>query len=279
MFERITRGIELTKQSWRVLQEEKTLLVFPLFSGVACALVFASFALPVWLSGYGVDMLDEGKVPQDPLAYLLLFAFYFVNYFVIVFFNSALISCAIIRFHGGDAKVSDGISAAMSRLPQIAGWALVSATVGVLLKAIESRSEKLGQLAAGLLGAGWAIATYFVVPVLVVEGVGPIEAVKRSFSILRKAWGESLVAQFGIGLIVMLATLVAIVPAVLGVISGNMIAAGIGIGITVLLVIVISLVSAALNTIILAALYLYAAEGQVPQQFDRELLAGAYGHK
>ncbi len=280
MFERISRGIELTKQSWHVLQEEKSLLVFPLFSGIACMLVTASFAVPVWVSGYGLSLLDEGnKLPQDPLAYALLFAFYFVNYFVIVFFNSALISCAVIRFHGGDATVSDGLSAAMSRLPQIAGWALVSATVGVLLKAIESRSEKLGQLAAGLLGAGWAIATYFVVPVLVVEGVGPITAVKRSFAILRKAWGESIVAQFGIGLIVFAATLLALLPAALGMLSGNVVAAAVGIGVTVLLIIVISLVSAALNTIILAALYLYAAEGQVPKQFDRELLAAAYARK
>ena len=279
MFARISRGIELAKQSWHVLQEEKTLVVFPLLSGIACMLVLASFALPVWATGYGVELLDDGRVPQDPLAYAILFAFYFVNYFVIVFFNSALISCAIIRFHGGDATVADGFSAAMSRLPQIAGWALVSATVGLLLKALESRSEKLGQLAAGLLGAGWAIATYFVVPVLVVEGLGPIGSIKRSFAILRKAWGESIVAQFGIGLLVFAASLVAIVPAVLGVISGNVVAMAVGIGITVVLLIAISLISATLNTIILAALYLYAAEGQVPQQFDRNLLSSAYAPK
>jgi len=279
MFARISRGIELARQSWHVLQEEKTLLVFPLLSGIACLLVLASFALPLWATGYAGGLLEDGKMPQDPIAYAVLFAFYFVNYFVIVFFNSALISCAIIRFHGQDATLGDGIGAAMQRLPQIAAWALVSATVGIILKAIESRSEKLGQLAAGLLGAGWAIATYFVVPVLVVEGVGPFAAIQRSFAILRKTWGESLTAQFGIGLLVTLATFAAVIPAVAGIALGNTAAAAIGIGITVVLVVLISLISAALNTIILAALYLYAAEGQVPQQFDRDLLASAYGQK
>ena len=173
----------------------------------------------------------------------------------------------------------ESIGAAMNRLPQIVAWALVSATVGVILKLIESRSEKLGQLAAGLLGAGWAIATYFVVPVLVVEGVGPFQAIKRSFAILRKAWGESLTAQFGVGLLVFLATLLAIIPAVIGVLLGSVISAAIGIGITIVLVIVISLISAALNSIILAALYLYAAEGKVPSQFDEQLLASAYAPK
>lgn len=279
MFERISRGIELARQSWNVLREEKTLVVFPLLSGIACSLVFASFAVPVWFSGYAEGILNEGKLQQDPVAYAILFAFYFVNYFVVVFFNSALIRCAMIRFQGGDATLADGISGAMNRLPQIAAWALLSATIGLILKAIESRSERLGQLAAGLLGAGWAIATFFVVPVLVVEGVGPFEAIKRSCSILKKAWGESLTAQFGIGLCVFLAMLLAIIPGVLGAISGNMIAAAIGIGISVVLVLIISLVSAALQSIILAALYMYAAEGKVPQQFDKQLLASAYTPK
>ncbi len=279
MFERISRGIELARQSWQVLREEKTLLVFPLLSGISCMLVLITFAVPVWATGYARGVLDEGRLPNDPVAYALLFLYYFVNYFVVVFFNSALVRCAIIRFHGGDATVVDGLNAAVSRLPQIAGWALVSATVGVVLKAIESRSERLGRLAASLLGAGWAIATYFVVPVLVVEGVGPIDAVKRSFAILRKAWGESLVAQFGIGLLVFLASLVAILPAVIGIALANPVTMAIGVAVSAVLLVIISLVSAALSTIILAALYLYAAEGQVPRQFDEQLLRAAYGHK
>ena len=37
-----------------------------------------------------------------PWVYGFLFAFYFCNYFVIVFFNAALVSCALIRFNGGE---------------------------------------------------------------------------------------------------------------------------------------------------------------------------------
>lgn len=279
MFERISRGFELTRQSLGVLRAEKTLLVFPLLSGIACLLVLGSFAVPLWATGYAESVLGEEQLPQDPVAYVLLFLFYFINYFVIVFFNSALVSCAIVRFHGGDATLGDGLGMAASRLPQIVGWALVSASVGVLLKAIESRSERAGQIASSLLGAAWGIATYFVVPILVVEGVGPIQAVKRSFGILRKAWGESLVANFSIGLFVMLASLVAMLPAVVGFMVGNVVAVVVGLSISVLAIIVISLVSSALNTIIVAALYLYAAEGAAPPQFDEQLLRSAYTHK
>ncbi len=282
MFERIATSWELARQSWQVLKLDKELLVFPLISGIACMMVMASFAVPLFFTGYGAGMLDEGPVPNDPIAYAILFAFYFVNYFVVVFFNSALVACAVIRFKGGNPTVADGLRAATSRLPQILGWALLSASVGVVLKVIESRSEKAGQIVAGLAGMAWSAATYFVVPVLVIERLGPVEAVKRSLAVLRKTWGEALVANFGIGVLSFLLTLPAIALAIAGVvvlITGKT-TLGIALLVTGLLsILLISLASSALNTILIAALYLYAAEDQVPQQFDRQALENAFSHK
>ena len=279
MFRRLSNGWQLAQQSFRVLSLDKELLAFPALSGLACLLVLASFAAPLWLTGEAQAILDKHQAPRGPLAYLVMFAFYFVNYFVIVFFNSALVECAIIRFRGGDPTIGDGLKAAWARLPQIAGWALVSATVGVILRAIESQSEKAGQFVAGLLGMAWGAATYFVVPVLVVERVGPVDALKRSFAILRKTWGESLVANFSIGLIVSLAYFLACIPLFAGLaIAGP---AGLLVGgiVTVALWILIGLAAAALNAIVLAAAYLYAAEGAVPQQFDAALLRDAFVSK
>ncbi|REJ71081.1 MAG: hypothetical protein DWQ34_14330 [Planctomycetota bacterium] len=278
-FDRLANGWELAKESWHVLKLDKELLVFPLISGIACLIVLASFAFPLWSTGYADVIFDDGEIPNDPVAYAVLFAFYTVNYFVIVFFNSALVACAIIRFRGGDPTLADGFRASFSRLPQILMWALVSATVGVILRVIESRAEKAGQLIAGLLGAGWSIATFFVVPVLVIEKVGPIDAVKRSFSVLRKTWGEALGANFGIGFIVFLASLVGIIPLVLGgylLASGQPVPGGALIAVGVLALIVVSLISSALNSIMLAALYLYAADGQIPTHFDNSLLRNAF---
>ncbi len=279
MFQKLSNGWALAQQSLRVLRLDKELLLFPAMSGIACALVLASFAVPLWLTGEAEAILDERQPPQGPLAYVLMFAFYFVNYLVIVFFNAGLVECAMIRFRGGDPTVSDGLRAASARLPQIVAWALVSATVGVILRAIESQSEKAGQFVAGLLGMAWGAATYFVVPVLVVERVGPVDALKRSFAILRKTWGESLTANFSIGLFVFLAYLLAFIPLAAGaLIAGGpgLVAGGV---ITVALWIFIGLAAAALNTIVLAAAYLYAAEGAVPQQFDAALLHDAFTRK
>ena len=280
MFHRISMGWQLIKQAVQVLRLDKELLLFPLLSGISCILVLASFAVPALMSG-AFESAGENttQIQQNPLAWVVLFLFYFANYFVITFFNSALVGCAVIRLKGGDPVVSDGFHSAFARLPQIVGWALVSATVGIILKVIESNSKQAGRIVTGLLGMAWSITTFFVVPVLVVEGVGPIDSVKRSVAVMRKTWGEALVSNYGIGFFVMLLSLLGILPIVGGIAligAGSATPGGILIGAGVLILITISLISSALNSIILAALYIYAAEDQMPEGFDSSLVQGAF---
>ncbi len=283
MFARIATGWELMKQSFGVLREDKELVVFPIFSGAACLLVLASFALPLWNSPWFHQLFSDREAPQDPLAYVLLFVFYVVNYFVIVFFNAALVSCALKRMAGGNPTVGYGLQQASSRLPQIFAWAVVSATVGIILKAIESKSNKIGQLIASLIGAGWAIATYFVVPILVVEKVGPFDALKRSTSLMRKTWGETLAGKMGLSLVIFAAMLPGMGLLMIGFVaasaSGQPVLGGLAIGLGILWILVVSLVSAAVQSILLTALYLYASEGTAPPQFDAALLQSAFGSK
>lgn len=283
MFERIATGWELAKQSFQVLRLDKELLLFPIFSTIACVLVMATFAVPIFFSGMLENMGQDGEAGQGTqiLFYVIAFLFYFANYFVIIFFNSALVGCAIIRLKGGDPVVSDGIGAAMARLPQIAAWALVSATVGLILKAIESRSERVGAIVANLIGMAWSITTFFVVPILVVEKAGPIEAVKRSVGLMKKAWGESLTANFGIGLITFLVSLLAILPVMGGIamMSVSPVIGGLLIALGVLWVLVVSLISSAVGSILLAALYIFASEGKMPEHYDSALIQRAFAPK
>lgn len=283
MFERLSTGWSLAKQAVGVLRLDKELLLFPVLSGISCLLVLASFAIPLFYSG-ALQTIEENPegATQNVLAYVILFLFYFVNYFIVIFFNSALVGCAVIRLKGGDPTLSDGFGAAFARLPQIAGWALVSATVGLILKAIESRSQRFGQIVSSLLGMAWAITTFFVIPVLVIEGVGPIESVKRSVSIMKKTWGESLGANFGIGLMTFLLSLIGIAPIVCGgflVASGVTILGGVLIAVGIIILLLVSLISSALNSIILAALYIYAAEGKDPDGFDANMIKSAFASK
>lgn len=285
MFERISNGFSLARSSWAVLVKDKHLIVFPIVSGILFLLVLASFAVPL---GTLVDWSQFEKQMQannnrPPIwVYPVAFAFYFCTYFVIIFCNSALISCAMMRFNGQEPSVGDGFRMAMARLPQIFAWALVSATVGMLLKAIENAHERVGYYVSMLLGAAWSIMTFFVVPVLVVEKTGPFEAVGRSVSLLKKTWGEALVGRLGLGFFLFLLFIPVILLFVAGIALVASKMAPVGIALIVVAVIALllhSAISSALNTILLAALYQYASEERVPDAFDRHTFEGAFQPK
>lgn len=280
MFERISAGWALTKQAANVLRLDKELLLFPVLSGIACGLVVASFFVPLYSLGLLEGVGEDRESPQSKvLLGVLGFLFYFVNYFIIVFFNSALVGCAVIRLKGGDPTVGDGFATAMSRLPQIAAWSALAATVGVILKSLENKNNKLGQFIIGLLGTAWTILTFFVVPIIVIEKLGPIAAVKRSASLLKETWGESLSSTFSIRLFTFFASLLGIIPIAVG---GMLLADGtVTLGLPLLLVgllilLGVSVISSALNSIVLAALYIYAVEGKAPTKFDPNLVENAF---
>lgn len=293
MFERMSRGWELTKQSWAVLRTDKQLIVFPALSSLACFLVAVSFIAPaavfIDFSHLGHQGSASGpgqggnSMSGNPFYYVWLFGFYFVNYFVIAFFNSALVACAWNRFNGEDTSVRAGLRVAVKRLPQILGWTLVNATVGVLLRMISEKSGSIGKYVVGLIGLAWTIASYFVVPILVVEGVGPIEAVKRSTATIRKTWGESLTANVTIGAISVVVFLLSLIPAAAGVAvavaTDTLWPAFVGLGVMVVGLIAAGLVTSTLQMIVVAATYRYASTGLVPEHFDGELLEQAFRAK
>lgn len=287
MFTKFARSWELGKQSLRVLDEDKRLVIFPLISAVSCLVVLASFALPIILTLDWQKLGDNEQARVDaagtPLYYAVLFLFYFVNYAIMAFFNSALVGCVMRRFDGQQAGVGDGLRIAASRVPQILGWALVASTVGMVLRAISERSGLIGKIVIGLIGFVWTVATYFVVPVLVVEGVGPIKAVKRSAETIRRAWGETLVTNVGLGAIGFVGFCIALLPLIVGLAITIMTEAAapvlIGAGAMLILCIALALITSTLKMILVAALYRYAATGTVPAGFDSDLLSKVFRNK
>ncbi|MEO8012389.1 MAG: DUF6159 family protein, partial [Dokdonella sp.] len=183
MFARFSQSWSLVKASASVLRSDKELLVFPLVSAICSMIVAASFFVPALLGGVFARVGDTGR--PDVAMYALLFAFYIVQYAVIIFFNAALVGAALIRLRGGDPTVADGFRIAMSKLPAILGYAVIAATVGVLLRAAQERLGFIGRFIVGLVGLAWTVATFLVVPVLVTNDVGPVDAVKRSAELLK----------------------------------------------------------------------------------------------
>ncbi len=272
---KITRTWSLMSDCWQVLKQDKSLLVFPLISGICCLLLMASFAIPIYETGAWEPPGHDVATQHHVLYYGTLFVFYVCNYFIVVFFNAAIVACAATRMGGGNPTIADGLRAAASRLPVIAGWALAAGTVGLILRIIEDRSEKVGQIVAGLLGLAWTVVTFLVVPILVIENKNPFVALQESTALLKRTWGEQLVSNFSFGAIFSLLALPAILLVVAAFYLGG---AMLGIPCAVLAVIYIialTLVQSALQAIFQTALYLYARDGVVPEGFHADVLGSA----
>lgn len=280
MFERLSRSWQLVKASAAVLQQDRKLLLFPLISSMALLAVLTSFAIPIlgWLalgSSTGRDLTDGS-------GFLVLtgFLFYLSQYFVAFFFNAALVAAAMIRLDGGTPTLADGLRAAAARWPAILGYAAISATVGLALRALAERVGFVARIVTSLLGVGWSLATYLVVPVLVARNVGPMDAVKESATILKRTWGENLAGQAGLGLAFsLLQFLVLILGAALVVtfaVQGSAILTVLSLAATLGALLLGFLVHGALNGIYCAALYRYAEGSGNTQGFDAGVLERAF---
>ncbi|MGD2253259.1 MAG: DUF6159 family protein [Anaerolineales bacterium] len=284
MLARLQNSWELVKESLNVLRADKELLIYPILSAIGVLVVSVSFFVPAILSGIlGVSISGE-STGFTFVGFIVTFLFYFTQFFVITFFNTALVGAAMIRLRGGDPTVRDGFNVAFSRIGTILGYTAIASTVGMILRAISERSEGLGRIAVGLVGMVWNLAIFLAVPVLAVEGVGPLEAVKRSAMLLKKTWGEQIVGNLGIGVV-----FGAITFGMFVVIIGGGIALSIALKSGFIMIpavllmilggVLLSLLSSALNGIYSAAVYRYAAEGETGEFFSPELVQGAFRPK
>lgn len=284
---RFANSWALTRESWNVLRAEKSLIVFPILSGVASTLVVASFALPVIVL-FATNRVTADQFAQEPLYKVLslvfAFVFYGVTFFIGTYCNVALVGCAIERFEGRQASFRRGIEIANSRIVQIIQWSLVAATVGMILRALEQRAGFLGRIVIALIGVAWAIATFFVVPILVVEGVGPFAAIKRSAGIIRQKWGEALIVNAGISIVmgvVIFGMVLVVAAAVVGAATLTQhwaLPTIVGV-LGVLVVILAAVVGSTLKEIVNAALYRFATTGAVAPGFSSASLAMVFAPK
>ena len=283
MFERFSRSWALVKASWSVLQQDKELLLFPLISSIAMLGVVACFALPaIGIVGFdGLARLADGHATGAQ--YALAFLFYVVQYFVMFYFNAALVGAAMIRLDGGNPRLSDGLANASSRLGSILGYAVIAATVGMVLRMIQERIGFIGKIIVGMLGVGWSVATFLVVPVLVTRDTGPIEAVKESALLLKRTWGENVIGQGGIGAafgLIQIAIVLAGIALIIVLAATKSVALIIAAIVALIIVILATaLVQAALSGIYAAALYRYATTNEETGGFSAETLQLAFRPK
>ncbi|HEY5612761.1 MAG TPA: DUF6159 family protein [Lysobacter sp.] len=276
MFEKFSRSWELVKASAAVLRSDRELMLFPVISTIATLVVLATFALPTF-----AWRVFDGGFGATAMAWVFLF--YFCQYSVIIFFNCALVGAAMIRLEGGDPTLRDGFNVAWSRLVPILGYAAIAATVGVLLQSLKNRDNNfLVRLVGGGLGAIWTLATFMVVPVLVSQDIGPVDALKQSVTLLKRTWGENAIGTVGLGVAFGLIMFVVIAVGIGLTVAVAQLSVGLAIAVAVLFVtgvLLLGVYQAALSGIYSAALYRYATEGDATAGFQVAQLERAFAAK
>jgi len=253
---RMKRGWGLTKKSWRVLTDNRQLLRFPLYGGVAMIL------MSIIVIGPGLYLIDDGEIaPGAPLVVVGLYLLALIG----TYFSVGLAACADMIFHGKAARFSDGTAVARSRFGKIAGWALVSTLIATVIGLLEDKGGIAGAIFGRLLQLGWSLITFLAVPVIALEGTGPFETLKRSASLFRQRWGEQITGNVAIGGIVFL---IGLIPAAILIAAGVALwaSSGVGgaalVGVGVIILAVALLIQSALSGIFGVALYRYALEGE-----------------
>jgi hypothetical protein len=270
---RIKRGWALTKKSWALLNSHRELVRFPLYGGIATIILGLLFlgpgAFALGQASYGIGI---------PLIVIGIYVLSVVG----IYFSVGLAACADLIFRGNDATVGDGIAVANSRFSQICGWAALSTAFGVIVGLLESQGGALGEIAGRLIGTAWSLVTFLSVPVIAIEGTGPVETLKRSASLFKQRWGQQITGNLAIGGAVFL---IGFLPAVILIVAGVLIWPSTGfvgallIVIGALIICVALLISKALSGIFGVALYRYALEGEVVGGFTQDDLESAVKQK
>jgi hypothetical protein len=278
----------ITKLTFGVINKDRELLWFALLAFIFSTLFSVAMIFPSV-----VPVLMQNEFSQESLQvfeYVMIFLTYFGLAFIATFFNVCVVYTTKIRFEGGNATFSESFKFAFSKLTLILQWSLLSATVGLLLRILHNLASSLGKIGEivaniliGLLGMAWSIMTIFVVPVLVYEGLGPIDALKKSTEVIKRTWGESLIKAIGLGLVQLFLVILIILAsgALTYLLASAYDVTGliVGISIGLLLLLLTGLIFSVASTIFNTALYVYANNNLIASGFNEEVVKGAFKQK
>lgn len=279
MFRRLKASWMLTKACFAVLKQDKELMMFPVFCGILSILGTVAFCVPAW----AIASADMGEDALNLTFGALGIAYSFVTYSIVIFFNVAVLACAKIRFEGGDPTLADGFKAGRDNLGVIFSWAAVGGVVSFIIRQLEQSFGVFGALIARVIGGAFAVVSYFAIPVMIFEKVGPSDAFTRSKEIIKKTWGEALGAYLGFSIITTIAAW-SIIFSMVGsiVVSLSMDTAvpfGVGAVLSLIVFLVAAIVTSCLSQIFQAALYIYATTGEIPTEIGTDLVQQAFQAK
>ncbi|UUX93305.1 DUF6159 family protein [Methanoplanus endosymbiosus] len=283
MFQRIGRGWQLFKQTFAILSREKSLLLYPVISGIIILLILGLLFIPTLFIfvGSGINPENMG-IAGYALWIVMLFVIFLVTAFVSSFFKAGIVHNATEVIKGNDPAFKDGISAAMPKIGSIFTWALIAATVGLILSLLRESDNPLGrfltEIVIGIAGAVWNLVTFFVIPVMIFEDKGAIPSIKESWHLFKQTWGETVIAGFSFGIVMIPAFLLMIGTFFSAMFMPSVVFGGMLV-LTILVFAVSAILVSALQGILVALLYHYAKTGEISPLVDREFIEKAFVEK
>lgn len=284
----IKNGRTVFRQSWAALRRNRQLLVFPMMAIVILTVLALLLLVPV--SAWITRILDAGIVTQAQVWAGVggVFLFYLVTSFIVIFLNAALIGASLKLIAGETATVGDGFKLALSHLGVIFSFALISATLGVLIRLLVRSAGKgdniIVKIVALLIGStvagAWTLAVFFAIPVMVAEDLGVRAALKRGVALFQRTWGERFTGDVALGgfscLLQILMLIVGGSLAALGSAGGTTALVVLGLLIIVIGTIVIDVLYRAVNGVFQASLYHFAVTGSAGAFLDAQLAKEAF---
>lgn len=276
-------SLAIVRQSWAILKQDKEIMLFPIVSTIVSGIALTIMGLLYFfvILGSGAESTATFGAEDEPLnlwQYFALFVYYIITYFIIYFFEACIFIIAHARMSGQNLSFMDGIRGALRHGGGIFIWSCISATVGVFLRALSDRSEILGKIVIWIFGAAWNLLTYFSLPLIVVGGMTVRDAFKESAVMIHKTWGETIIANVGVGLVFSLFIVFGFLASVGAIVLSGNTRVIIGVGVMFLLyTVVLSIIFSSLSAIFKMALYEYARTGNPPSGFSPELVERAMG--
>ena len=275
MFERMRQGWDLTKKAWSVVRRHPKLVRLP-FIGGALALVAA-----LVIGGPGLWLSTSGTQSTEVVGYVLIALGTYVASCIVIFYNVILAAAANDALMGREPDIRAARSIAMGRFGAIAGWALIAVIVSVLLRAVRERFGAAGALVSWIGAAAWGLVTFLVVPVLALENIGPVEALKRSGELVRRRWGQQVTGNVVIGGLSAVVTMLGAMVAVVGVVllatgaTGSAIVGVLLIAVGIVVAIAAGVIAGATRGVFGVALYHFTADDQALGPFTADVALAA----
>jgi Family of unknown function (DUF6159) len=266
----------ITSQAWGVIKQNPYMLAFPAVAGVLAIIAF------LIIGGIGVAAMGWSAVTSDAASgevsdgsAIVGVAFFAVAAYVATLITQimmgGLVKCADEELQGRDSSFGAGLAASFARLPALLGWALIETVVGWLISLVQGNGTSdnifvtiLRLVLASLMAVAWTIITFFVLPLIILRGKGPLQAIKESVTLIRSTWGMQVAGGVRIGGII---GLIAVLPGILVAVAGGFIAAAgtpaVGVPLSALGVIVVIAASVLINAMkaIFSVALLHYVEG------------------